>query len=772
MRRPQWTIPVLAVALLTAAVVVPRVLSVAHAASAQATSAPAVVPALQQWTPATGTFSLTGTSRVVTDSGSAGQLATTSAVFSADLRSLSGFAVATVTGGAADVRTGDVYLTLGSTDTGLGAEGYRLTVGASMMIQARGDAGVFNGSRTVLQLLSRTLSAPAGTARDWPSTPQRGLMVDNGRKYYSTMWLRNEIRQLAYLKYNVLHLHVSDDQGFRLESTVHPEIVSAQHYTKAQLADVVAFAGRYHMTIVPEIDMPSHMDAILASHPDLRLVGSDGTVNRGKLDLSKPAARQLASDLVTEYLPLFPGPVWHVGADEYLNSTQYANYPQLLSYAQTTYGSGATGQDAFIGFVNTVDSRVRAAGKTLRMWDDGIFGTRNVTLNADVQVDYWANNGATASQLRAAGHQLMNSNDGYLYYVLGRDWKPNPATIYAGGFASNLFQDGSTVPVGDPSFLGTSLSIWGDVPSAETELQVAADVLPSEQALAQVAWGSPKPTTDYTGFQAVAAAIGPAPGQEGASRGTPLTDLANYQTYWPSTMVDGNTGTWFWSNGAPVPGNYVGIDLGAVRPVSAVRVQMAGSSRPNDYLHSAVLEYSRDATTWTALGTFANQPDVQANPAGAVNARYVRLRSTGSQTNWLIVDEFTVSIRPSAAALTNLPAYQTFLPAGLVDGDATTWFWSNGPPPVDGYAGVDLGTVRAIGPVDVLMANGTSPNDYVHAGVLESSVDGATWSTLATFSGHNEVTATPPAGTVARYVRVRNTASQSFWLVLDEILVA
>jgi hypothetical protein len=216
----------------------------------------------------------------------------------------------------------------------------------------------------------------------------------------------------------------------------------------------------------------------------------------------------------------------------------------------------------------------------------------------------------------------------------------------------------------------------------------------------------------------------------------------------------------------------VGIDLGAVRPVTAVHVQMANSSRPNDYLHGAVLEYSRDATSWTTLGTFANQPDVRSSPATAVNARYLRLRSTGSQTNWLIVDEFTVTVRPGATALTNLPAYQTFVPANLVDGDTTTWFWSNGTPAVGGYAGVDLGAARTIGPIDVLMANGTSPNDYAHSGVLESSVDGATWRTLATFSGHNEITVAPPAGTTARYVRVRNTGTQTFWLLVDELLVS
>src|SRR5690242_522717 len=677
---------------------------------------PQVVPALQQWTAGTGTYTFTNGSRVVTDSAYASQLATTASVFAGDLGALAGRTVSSVVGSASAVQAGDVFLTLGSTDTGLGTDGYRLTVGASITVQAAADAGAFNGTRTVLQLLSHGPSAPAGTARDWPVTKQRGLMVDNGRKYYSLIFLRNQIRQLAYLKQNVLHLHLSDDQGFRLESTSHPEVVSAQHYTKAQIADLVGFAARYHVSVVPEIDMPSHMDTVLAAHTDLRLVGADGTVNAGKLDISKAAARQLATDLVNEYLPLFPGNVWHVGADEYLSQAQYANYPQLVSYAQATYGAGATGQDAFLGFVNSIDSIVRAAGKTLRMWNDGIFGAHNVTLRSDIQIDYWSANGTSPAQFLAAGHQVLNSNDSYLYYVLGKNWKPNPATIYS-SFSANLFQDGSSVALTDPGLLGTSLSIWCDIPSGETEGEVAAHILPSEQVLAQVMWGSPKPTSDYTGFQALAASVGPAPGQDGLARPTPSSSFPTYSTYWPSNMVDGNAGTFFWAGRAVAAGDTAGVDLGLARPVTGVRVTMANSASPNDYMHAAILEYSADGVSWSSLGTFTNQATVQANPSGGVTARYVRLRSTAAQTYWLVVDEFAVTVRPAATAQTSLTAYQTYAPSNLVDGDTTTWFWSNGSPPVGGYAGVDLGAAAPIGLVDVLMANGTSPNDYVHAGV-------------------------------------------------------
>ena len=142
-------------------------------------------------------------------------------------------------------------------------------------------------------------------------------MVDIGRKYFTGDWLREHVKELAYLKMNYLHLHLSDNQGFRLECTTHPEYMSAQHYSKQEFTDLIALAAKYHIKIVPEIDMPGHMNAILAKHPDLQLDSSRQP--RPLLpDLSKPGAYTLISDLINEFLPLFPGRYWHIGADEYV----------------------------------------------------------------------------------------------------------------------------------------------------------------------------------------------------------------------------------------------------------------------------------------------------------------------------------------------------------------------------------------------------------------------------------------------------------------------
>src|SRR3954470_7253545 len=261
--------------------------------------------------------------------------------------------------GRGEVRPAAAVLSLGAHDRRLGSEGYRLEVGSRVRIEARTRAGLFYGRQTVRQLLRAGHGAiPRGWGRDWPRYPERGLMIDNGRRYYSPPWIKRRIRELAYLKLNQLHLHFSDNQGFRIESDSHPEVVTRPYLTKRQVRDLVAYARRRHMRVIGELDMPGHMQAALTAHPELQVAGRPD-----ELDFTKPAARRFARDLILEYLKLFPGRYWHAGADEF------------------------AGPGDFVGFVNWIDRLVRARGRTLRVWHDGISGTR---LRRDVVVEWWA----------------------------------------------------------------------------------------------------------------------------------------------------------------------------------------------------------------------------------------------------------------------------------------------------------------------------------------------------------------------------------------------
>lgn len=459
-----------------------------------ATAAPKTVPALQKWTAGSGSYVFTAAARVVADPA----LAATARTFAADLRALTGSPIAVVRGPAA---AGDIELRSRPAKP----EEYFLDIAQKITIEGAGG-GVFNGTRTVLQLLRQSHTIPAGTAHDWPVYPERGLLLDAGRKYFSVPWLRDRIRELAYLKLNVLHLHLSDNLGFRLESRTHPEVVSAQHYTKQEIRDLIAYAAAYHVEIVPELDFPGHMDAILAAHPELKLVDKRGKVSDGFVDLSKPAAYDLMRDLITEYLPLFPGRYWHVGADEYV--TNYADYPQL------------DGKAAFYRYVNWADGLVRAAGKTARMWNDGI--KAGATVNPDIIVDHWSAGGLTPwwgdaytpQQLVDAGHRVSNNAFTPLYYMLGvrGSLLTAPTAAMYDTWEPNTFVGGARLS--DPSQnLGAKLHVWCDEPNAQTEAQIAAGIADRLRVLSQQTWGSPKPAALFLSYLVIIRAVG-APAEE------------------------------------------------------------------------------------------------------------------------------------------------------------------------------------------------------------------------------------------------------------------
>ncbi|MCK7627684.1 family 20 glycosylhydrolase [Streptomyces sp. RS10V-4] len=465
-----------------------------------ATAPPATIPAVQKWSAGSGSYRFTGTSRVIARTAS---LRNTAELLAGDLRSVTGHAVAVATGTPAP---GDIVLTRGS----YGAESYRMAIGSTATISGT-PTGVFYGTQTLLQMLKQHLELPQGTVNDAPTRPERGVMVDVARKYYSLGWLRNLVRELGYLKYNRLHLHLTDDQAFRLESSTLPEAVSAQHYTKQQIRDLVAYAAQYRVTIVPEIDMPGHMTQILNGHRSLSLLRNNGS---RVLDLSQDtAAFKLTGDLINEYLPLFPGRYWQLGSDEWLTTAELSQWPALQTRARELFGPDATGRDLEYDFINKANKLVRGAGKTLRVWNDQLVPGTVVQVDPSVQVaDWFGSTDMTPQDLAKQGHDLINANWNVLYYIIGGN-PPNARTIYE-SFAPNQFPLGSgstTVSDSDPHLLGTQLSLWGEPGQDEPEGSVANNLKAPLRSLIQNTWGSPKVAGSYSGFQAVIDTVGDAP---------------------------------------------------------------------------------------------------------------------------------------------------------------------------------------------------------------------------------------------------------------------
>jgi hexosaminidase len=555
-------VPAVVVAVLMAAL--SSLAATAGPARAAAPARPLTIPALQSWTPASGEFHIGAPARVLAPP----ELATEAGVLAADLRGL-GYDV-TATAAGATAAPGDIALVLDAGDALHGRESYRMTVGDVVVITGATSDGVFAGTRTVLQLLHQGPTIAAGDALDWPRYPERGLMLDDGDKYFSAAWIAAEIRELAYLKMNVLHLHFSDNGGFRVESESHPEIVARDHLTKQELRDLLALAARYHVMVVPEIDMPGHMTGVLQTHPELQLTNVAGMKTSSALDITNPASEALVHDLLDEYLPFFPGPYWCIGGDEYLPDVEHVLFPQLQTFAQHRYGADATSKDALLGFANWTASIVQAHGKTARMWSDDTRGGHAVTLDPRIILEWWTDTNPLSDltplppqALLDQGHTIANGSWFPNYYNAGpvgallprpdmrqayETWEPHE---FSGAFFSpaiegqNVHLPPKLVSPDEPRNLGSKIFVW--TASDEPADTIAAAIGPRLRMLAQKTWGSPRLTEAYADFLPISATVGgpPAPAAddtvEPAAAGDATTFPARTNRVSPAPSPAGGT---------------------------------------------------------------------------------------------------------------------------------------------------------------------------------------------------------------------------------------
>ncbi|MFE9683549.1 glycoside hydrolase family 20 protein [Streptomyces sp. NPDC006285] len=418
--------------------------------------------------------------------------------------------------GEGEPRAGDVGLKL--TDEDANAESYTLAVAdGRVRISGTAEAGVFYGTRTLKQEVHGKAAAPEGVVRDSPAKPQRGFMLDIARKHFTAAWIEDRIRELGDLKYNQLGLHFSDDQGFRIASDSHPEVVSKEHLTKAEVRRILKLAASRHISVVPEIDSPGHLGAVIAAHPDLQLRNTQGVATRGAIDIANPASAKIVDELLDEYAGLFPGPYWHLGADEYQALTvanPEASYPRLAAAATKAYGSGAGIADLATGWLNDRAATMRGHDRTLRAWNDGIFAGGEVQTDKDVEVAYWTGKEIGArppAEYLRAGRELHNYNDEYLYYVLGQ---PN-TFVYPTG--QRIYEQWTplvlrgTAPVAreyDDRILGASFAVWCDLAGSQTQDQVAAGIRMPLRALTQKLWDPRPPEASWADFKGLAGKLG------------------------------------------------------------------------------------------------------------------------------------------------------------------------------------------------------------------------------------------------------------------------
>ncbi len=469
---------------------------------------PKVIPALQQWKGGKGKLTLPMTGRIVVSAATdTAALLPVARTLQADLAEMTGRNFAVAVGKAAG---GDICLLLTKPDTVLGSEGYVMETDRSVKISAPTARGVFWGTRTLLQILSTEGGVlPKGVARDWPDYPNRGFMLDVGRKFFTMDFLRQYVKMLSFYKLNEFQVHLNDNgfpayfdndwnktyAAFRLESDRFPGLTAKDgSYSKREFIDLQHLAAQYGVNIIPEIDFPAHSLAFVHYKPE---IGSD-KYGRDHLDLYAPETYTFLDSLLDEYIggenPVFIGPDVHIGTDEY-DAREAERFRWFT--------------DRYLKFINSY-------GKNPRMWGSlrWLKGKTPVT-SENVTINAWSYDWIDPAQSLKDGYKIINTCDAYLYIV--------PAAGYYYDFLNTRWlydnwrvgkvNSREEMPEHTPGLLGGMFAVWNDhCGNGISEQDVHLRAFPAAQVMAEKMWRGRNEAVSYDDFAALAARMPEGPG--------------------------------------------------------------------------------------------------------------------------------------------------------------------------------------------------------------------------------------------------------------------
>lgn len=379
-------------------------------------------------------------------------------------------------------------------DSSNGQERYEITsTDKGIKLQANSEAGL------LYALID--LSQGKDSIQIESLSNERGLNIDCGRKFYSKDWFLSMIRRMSRLKMNVLQIHFSENEGFRLELNKFKEVLSEQYLSQKELKEILNYAKYFYIEVQPSFDSPGHMQKILEVYPEHRLENS-----KTALDITKKGSRDFVKEIYDEVLTMFPNArTIHMGGDEFIPFDDYHKYPSLDKYAKDTWGTKAEGFDTYLDYINDVSTYLLDKGLKVKVWNDGLYRVNQKPLNeldSRLIVTYWTSWNANMAPLKSfidKGHQVINFMDQYLYFVLGE----NAGYIYptkeeiTDDFKVNQFPlrheslnvaREQAVQSDNPQFLGTFYSIWSDKPEAHNEDEVYNKTRDSMKAFAKKSW--------------------------------------------------------------------------------------------------------------------------------------------------------------------------------------------------------------------------------------------------------------------------------------------
>ncbi|MEV0091712.1 beta-N-acetylhexosaminidase [Streptomyces sp. NPDC050738] len=469
-----------------------------------------IIPAPASVAPGGSAYALTSRTRIQVEGSR--EVRAIGSYLAGVLRPSTGFRLPVTAGGNGS--QDGIRLRISAYEKGFGDEGYRLVSGAhGVTITARKPAGLFHGVQTLRQLLPASVekdtrqSGPwkiaGGTVTDTPRYSYRGAMIDVSRHFFTVEQVKRYVDQLALYKINKLHLHLSDDQGWRIAINSWPRLATyggstavgggkGGYYTQADYKEIVRYAASRYLEVVPEIDTPSHTNAALASYAELNCDGVapplyTGTeVGFSSLCAGKPVTYDFMDDVVRELAAITPGAYIHIGGDE-AHSTSHEDYRTYMEKAQAI---------------------VQKHGKTVMGWHQLVGGSP--VKGAVAQ--YWGTEGDEADVVAAAkaGTKLVMSpaNRAYLDMKydantpLGQDWAGlvevdtsynwDPATFLKGAPANSI--------------LGVEAPIWTETLTNSDEIEFMA--FPRLPGIAELGW-SPVSTHNWDAYKTRLAQQGP-----------------------------------------------------------------------------------------------------------------------------------------------------------------------------------------------------------------------------------------------------------------------
>lgn len=419
-----------------------------------------------------------------------------------------------------------IYINQTENFTSVGLEAYQLRIAAdSIVLTSNMAQGAFRGLQTLRQIIpdssndtlaqSKIWVVPSGEIIDRSQFEYRGTMLDVARHFFSVKEVKKYIDLLAYYKYNVLHLHLADDQGWRIEIKSWPKLTeiggstevggeSGGFYTQEEYSDIVNYAAMHHMMIVPEIDMPGHTNAASVSYPFLNGNGKTlelytGTrVGFSTFDTRKDSVYAFIDDVVGEIAALSPSSYFHIGGDE----------------------SHVTEKNDYIYFVNRVEKIVQKHGKRMIGWDE----IANADLDSTSISQFWRSekNAQTAAEKRM---KIILSPGKKAYLDMKYDSQSEHGLNWAGYIPTDtayMWSPESYANVPLESILGIEAPLWSETISNSSELEYLA--FPRAIGYAELGW-TVEENRDWENYKVRLA------------NQAPFLDRMNVN-YYPSPLVD------------------------------------------------------------------------------------------------------------------------------------------------------------------------------------------------------------------------------------------